>query len=75
LVDRHIDDIQYSVDRCDPQSNLVMYINIEAETSEDPRSIISGNNDEYLRVNEIVINFTETWKSYDLKSICWHLFL
>jgi hypothetical protein len=26
-------------------------------------------------VNEIVINFTETWKSYDLKSICWHLFL
>jgi hypothetical protein len=37
-----------------------MYVNTEARTSEDPRSIISGNNDEYLRVSEIVINFTET---------------
>ena len=46
-----------------------MRINTEAGTSEDPRSIISGSHDEYLRVNEIAINFIKTVESYDCKSI------
>ena len=46
-----------------------MRINTEAGISEDPRSIISGNHDESLRVNEIAINFIETRESYDRKSI------
>ena len=60
LVERHLEDIQCSVDRSDPQSSSVMRINTEAGTSEDPRSIISGSHDESLRVDEIAINFIET---------------
>jgi hypothetical protein len=60
LVERHLEDIQCSVDRSDPQSSSVMRINTEAGTSEDPRSIVSGSNDESLRVDEISINFAET---------------
>ena len=68
LVDRHLKDIQYPVDRCDPQSSSIMRINTEAGTSEDPRSIILGNHDESLRIDEIAINFVEIGESYDRKS-------
>ena len=47
LVERHLEDIQCPVDRSDPQSSLVMHINTEAGTSEDPRSIVSGSHDEF----------------------------
>ena len=56
------------MDRCDPQSSSIMRINTEAGTSEDPRSIVLGNNDESLRVDKITINFVETGESYDRKS-------
>jgi hypothetical protein len=69
LVERHIVDIQCPVDRSDPQSLLVMRINTEAGTSEDPRSIVSGSHDESLRVVKIAINFTKTRESYNRKSI------
>jgi hypothetical protein len=68
LVDRHLKDIQYPVDRCDPQSSSIMRINTEAGKSKDPRSIISGSHDESLRLDEIAINFTETGESYHRKS-------
>ena len=45
-----------------------MRINTEAGTSEDPRSIVLGNHDESLRVDEIAINFVEIGESYDHKS-------
>jgi hypothetical protein len=45
-----------------------MCIKTKAGTSEDPRSIVLGNNDESLRVDEIAINFVETRESYDCKS-------
>ena len=67
-VDRHLEDIQCLVDRCDPQSSSTIRINTEAGSSEDPRSIVLGNNDESLRVEEITINFIETGESYDRKS-------
>ena len=59
-IDRHLKDKQCPVDICDPQSSPIMRINTEAETSEDPRSIVLGNHDESLRVDEIAINFVET---------------
>jgi hypothetical protein len=46
-----------------------MHINTENGTSEDPRSIVLGSHDEFLRVDEIAINFTETGESYNRKSI------
>ena len=60
LVERHLEDIQCSVDRSDPQSSSVMRINTKAGTSEDPKSIFLGSHDESLRVDEIAINFIET---------------
>jgi hypothetical protein len=57
------------VDRSDPQSSSVIHINIEAGTTEGPRSIVSGSHDESLRVDEISINFIETGESYNRKSI------
>jgi hypothetical protein len=68
LVDAHLEDIQGLVDS-DPQSSSAMRINTEARTSKDPRSIVSGGYDESLRVDEIVINFTETGESYNRESI------
>ena len=67
-IDRHLKDKQCPVDICDPQSSPIMRIDTEAETSEDPRSIVLGNHDESLRVDEIAINFVETGESYDRKS-------
>jgi len=67
-IDRHLEDKQCPVDICDPQSSPIMRINTEAGTSEDPRSIVLGNHDESLRVDEIAINFVETGESYDRKS-------
>ena len=61
LVERHLKDIQYPVDRSDSQSSSVMRINTEAETSEDHRSIVSGSHDESLRVDKIAINFID-WR-------------
>jgi hypothetical protein len=69
LVERHLEDIQYPMDRSDPQSSSVMRINTAAGTSEDPRSIVLGSHDESLRVDEISINFAETGESYYRKSI------
>jgi hypothetical protein len=69
LVERHLEDIQYPVDRSDPQSSSVMRINTEAGTSEDPRSIVLRSHDESLRVDEISINFIETGESYYRMSI------
>ena len=69
LVERHLEDIQCPVDRCDPQSSSVMRINTKAGTSKDPRSIISGSHDESLRLDKITINFIETGESYNHKSI------
>jgi len=46
-----------------------MRINTEAGIAENPRSIILGNHDESLRVDEISINFAETGESYNRKSI------
>jgi hypothetical protein len=69
LVERHIEDIQCPVYRSDPQSSSIMYINSEAGTSKDPRSIVLGSHNESLRVDEIAINFIETGESYDRKSI------
>ena len=60
LVERHLEDIQYPMDRSDPQSSSVMHINTEAGTSEDPRSIVLGSHDESLRVDENTIDFVET---------------
>ena len=60
LVERHLEDIVCPVDIYNPHSSSDMRINTEAGISEDPRSIISGNHDESLRVNEIAINFIET---------------
>jgi len=74
LVERHLEDIQYPVDRSDPQSSSVLRINTEARTSEDPRSIISGSHDESLRVDEIAINFVETEESYNHKSIIVYIY-
>jgi len=45
LIERHLEDIQCPVDRCDLQSNSVMHINTKSGTSEDPRFIISGSHD------------------------------
>jgi hypothetical protein len=67
-VDRPLEDIQCPADRCDPQSNSTMCINTEAGTSEGPRFVVLGNNDEFLRVDEIAINFVETREPYDHKS-------
>jgi len=53
----------------DPQSSSVMRINTKPGTSKDPRSIVSGDHDESLRVHEITINFVETGESYNRKSI------
>ena len=69
MVERHLEDIQYPVDRSDPQSSSVMRINTEARTSKDPRFIVLGSHDESLWVDEIAINFIETGESYDRKSI------
>jgi hypothetical protein len=49
LVDRH------QVDRNDPQPSSLVHIT-EARTSEDHRHIISGNQDEPTKVDEIAIN-------------------
>ena len=69
LVERHLEDIRCPMDRYDPQSSSVMRINTEAGTSADPRSIVLGNHDVSLRVEEIVINFIKTGEFYDRKSI------
>jgi hypothetical protein len=60
LVEKHLEDIQCPMDRSDPQSSLVMRINTENGTSEDPRSIVPRSHDESLRVDKIPINFTKT---------------
>jgi hypothetical protein len=57
------------MDRSDPQSSSVVHINTEAETSEDPKFIVSGSHDESLRVDKIAINFIEIGESYDRKFI------
>ena len=57
------------MDRSDPQSTSIMRINTKAETSKDPRSIVSGSHDESLRVDEISINFIKMGESYNRKSI------
>jgi len=75
LVEGHLKDIQCPADRCDPQSSSVMRINTKAETSKDPRSIVSGSHDESLRVDEIAINFIEAGKFYDRKSIIVDIYL
>ena len=67
-VEKHLEDMQCPMDICDPQSSSVMRINTEAGISEDPRSIVSGDHDESLRVHEITINFVETGESYNHKS-------
>nr|ABE77200.1 putative copia reverse transcriptase [Sorghum bicolor] len=67
-VEKHLEDMQCPMDICDPQSSSVMRINTEAGISEDPRSIVSGDHDESLRVHEITINFVETVESYNHKS-------
>jgi hypothetical protein len=46
-----------------------MRINTGANTSKPLGSIIEGNNDESLRIEQITINFVETGESYDRKSI------
>jgi hypothetical protein len=69
LVNGHPKDIVYPVDSYNPHSSSVMRINTGANTSELLRSIIEGNNDESLRIEEIAINFVETGESYDRKSI------
>ena len=74
LVERHLEDIQCPMDRSDPQYSLVMHINTEAKTLEDPRSIILGIHDESLRVDEIAINFIETGESYNHKSIIVYIY-
>jgi hypothetical protein len=45
------------VDGCDLQSSSTKHINTEAGTLDDSRSIVFGNNDESLRVDDISINF------------------
>ena len=75
LVEGHLKDIQCPVDRCDPQSSSVLHISTEAETSEDPRTIVSRSHDESLRVDEIAINFIETGEFYDHKSIIVDIYL
>jgi len=66
---RHLKDTYY------PSTSSVMRINTEAGTAENPRSIILGNHDESLRVDEISINFTETGESYNRKSIIVDVYL
>ena len=63
------------MDSCDPQSSSVLHISTEAETSEDPRTIVSRSHDESLRVDEIAINFIETGEFYDHKSIIVDIYL
>ena len=75
LVEGHLKDIQCPADRCDPQSSSVRGINTKAETSKDPRSIVSGSHDESLRVDEIAINFIEAGEFYDRKSIIVDIYL
>jgi hypothetical protein len=40
----------------------------EAGTSKNPRHINLGNSDEYLRSDEIAINYVETGETYDRKA-------
>jgi len=64
-----IDKQRHLKDTYCPPTSSVMRINTEAGTAENPRSIILGNHDESLKVDEISINFAETGESYNRKSI------
>jgi hypothetical protein len=69
LFNGHPKDIVCLVDSYNPHSSSVMRINTGANTLELLGSIIEGNNDESLRIEEIAINFVETGEPYDRKSI------
>ena len=61
----HLVTNQYLLERFDLIPSPVMRINTEAGTSEGPRSIVLGNHDDLLRVDEIAINYIGTGESYD----------
>jgi hypothetical protein len=51
-----------------------MCINTKIGTSRNPRSIILGNHDDLLRVDEIAINYIVTGESYDRKATIFDIY-
>jgi hypothetical protein len=66
-IDRHQKDMSNQVDCDDPRLSSDVHVT-EARTSKNSRHINFENSDEFLKGDEIAINYVETGETYDRKA-------